>query len=232
MHPQTYGMQQYFPGDSVAFVHPASLQLFGYARVRHARMRSANEIEVTLNRAPGAQTASAPGAPVAAAPGLKVGDCLENLTWTPSLTVTDCRFEGTNTRGLLVTTRRPVRIEHNTFYRTGMEAILIADDASSWYESGEVTDVLIRDNQFIECGYNGNRAAIAIRPEDHDPAPGYTVHRNIRIEDNTFSVAAYPVITARSTGELVIRDNLIRPSSAAQPFALINCPDARVEGNH
>lgn len=231
MHPQTYGFQQYFPGDSVAFVHSASLQLFGYARVRAARMLSPTEIEVTLD--PPAPPA-APAAPAAVAPAapLNVGDCLENLTWTPSLTVTDCRFEGTNTRGLLVTTRRPVRIEHNVFYRTGMEAILIADDATSWYESGEVTDVLIRDNRFEECGYNGNRSAIAIRPEDHDPAPGYTVHRNIRIEDNTFSVVSYPVITARSTAALVIKDNLIRPSSAAQPFALENCPDAQVMGNH
>ncbi|HTJ13531.1 MAG TPA: hypothetical protein VL547_15960 [Dinghuibacter sp.] len=222
MHPQTYGFQQYHPGDSVAFVHATSLQLFGYARVRSARLISPTDIEVVLDRA-----AAAPAATL-----LKPGDVLENLTWTPSLTVTDCRFEGTNTRGLLVTTRRPVRIEHNVFYRTGMEAILIADDASSWYESGEVTDVLIRDNRFEECGYNGGRSAIAIRPEDHEPAPGYTVHRNVRIEDNTFSVVAYPVISARSTAALVIRDNLIRPSSAAQPFALDNCPDARVEGNH
>jgi hypothetical protein len=39
-----------------------------------------------------------------------------------------------------------VVIQNNTFYRTGMYPILIADDASGWFESEPLQDVTIRNN--------------------------------------------------------------------------------------
>ncbi|CAL1518965.1 right-handed parallel beta-helix repeat-containing protein [Chitinophaga sp. MM2321] len=197
MHPQTYGFAAFFAGDSIAFLHAASLQLFGNGMIKSATLISEREMEVTL-------TTDKPAA-------LKAGDCLENITWTPSVAIRNCRFESVNTRGLLVTTRKKVVIENNTFYRTGMHAILIADDASSWYESGPVADVLITGNTFEECGYNqapGNYV-IAIAPENHELVKGYMVHRNIRIENNTFKIYDYPVLTARSTDNLVFTGNHI-----------------------
>jgi hypothetical protein len=146
---------------------------------------------------------------------LRQGDCLENISWEPSLLVRNCRFEGTNTRGLLVTTRGKVVIEDNVFYRTGMQAILIADDAKGWYESGPVRDVLIRGNRFEECGYNStpDNYAIAIVPENPELVPGYAVHRNIRIEDNYFRVYDYPVLMARSVDGLTFLRNKIGASA-------------------
>ncbi|HET9052630.1 MAG TPA: right-handed parallel beta-helix repeat-containing protein, partial [Cyclobacteriaceae bacterium] len=124
MHAQTYGFEAFFKGDSVGFTRSASLQTFGYGVVKAATLISEREMLIEFER-------SIPS-------GIQNGDCLENITWTPALTIRNCRFEGTNTRGLLVTTRRKVLIEDNVFYRTGMHAILIANDASGWFESGPV----------------------------------------------------------------------------------------------
>jgi hypothetical protein len=197
MHPQTYGFEAFFVGDSVAFVHSAKLQIFGSGVISSAKLISKQEMLLELK------------GPLS--PAVATGDCLENLTWTPSLTIKNCRFESTITRGLLVTTRRKVLIENNTFYRTGMHAILIANDASSWYESGEVQDVTIRNNIFQECGYNSSPGnyVIAIAPENHELVPGYMVHKNIRIENNTFIVYDYPLLSVRSTENLIFTRNTI-----------------------
>ena len=61
-----------------------------------------------------------------------------------------------------------------------MSGIFIADDARSWFESGMVRDVTIRNNNFIECG----APVILIAPENKCN-DGY-VHRNITITNNLF----------------------------------------------
>jgi hypothetical protein len=226
MHHQTYGFAAFFAGDSVMLVHSATLQGYGMAKVVDAKMLSPREMEVTLDR-------DAPSA-------TRIGDCLENITWTPSLTIRNSIFEGVNTRGLLVTTRRKVVITGNVFYRTGMHAILIADDASSWYESGAVQDVTITGNTFEGIGYNqgpGNYV-IAIAPENHELVPGYMVHRNIRITGNTFKLYDYPVLTARSTGNLIFQKNRITwmkdylpAASERASFKLTACEKVDISDN-
>ncbi len=223
-HAQTYGMEAFFAGDSTALLDAASLKIYACPVVQHAKLVSEREMEVEFTKD---------------VTGVKKGDALENVSWTPALTVRNCRFEGTNTRGLLVTTRRKVLIENNVFFRTGMHAILIADDASGWYESGPVTDVTIRGNTFQECAYNSgsHNYTIAIEPEVKKPAPGNFVHRNIRIYDNTFLQYDYPLLFARSTDGLSFTNNRIyrtgfRPSGEARAnIRLEDCIHVKVERN-
>lgn len=225
MHHQAYGMEAFFAGDSTALLDAASLRIYAFPVVKSAKLVSEREMELEFTKPLPAE--------------LKTGDAIENTTWTPALTVRNCRFEGTNTRGLLVTTRRKVLIEHNVFYRTGMHAILIANDANGWYESGPVEDVTIRRNEFIECGHNGGRSnqTIAIEPEIKKAAPGYYVHRNIRITDNTFLQYDYPVLFARSTDGLTFTGNRIQktqlfPIGQPRPnIVLENCRNVKVRGN-
>ncbi len=197
MHHQTYGFEAFFTGDSISFINPQTLMPVGISKLKSAKLINLREMEIEVD---GDLPAN-----------VKTGLCIENLTWTPEVTVRNSRFEKTNTRGLLITTRRKVLIENNTFYRTGMHAILIANDASNWYESGPVHDVTIRKNTFEECGYNqfpGNYV-IAISPENHELVPGKYVHRNIRIEENIFKVYDDPILTAQSTENLIFTGNSI-----------------------
>lgn len=201
MHHQTYGFEAFFAKDSIAFVNPQTLMPIAYAKLKDARLVNKREMELELD-------GQLPE-------NLKVGDCIENITWTPEVTIRNSRFERTNTRGLLLTTRRKILVENNIFYRTGMHAILIANDASSWYESGAVQDVSIRNNMFEECAYDSapDNYVIAIAPENHQLVNGYYVHRNIRIENNTFKVYDRPILSARSTNGLVFSNNTINQSS-------------------
>mgnify|MGYP003433472868 FL=1 len=225
MHAQTYGFPAFAAGDSVAFLHSASLQIFGNGVVKSATLINEREMIVELQQ-PFTEK-------------LQAGDALENTTWTPSVTIKNSRFERTNTRGTLITTRRRVVIENNVYYRTGMHAVLIENDASGWYESGTVRDVTIRNNQFIECGYNSgsNNYVININPQTHRLIPGYYVHSHIRIENNIFKVYDYPLLSARSTNGLIFKGNTIIPSNLFKPgvkraaFNLTACKNVSIEKN-
>jgi len=139
----------------------------------------------------------------------------------------------------LLTTRRKILVENNIFFRTGMHAILIANDAASWFESGAVQDVTIRNNTFTECGYNSTPGnfVIAIAPENHELLPGYFVHRNIHIENNTFNIYDYPVLTARSvenlsfTGNKVVWTNFMRNGAKRPGFELTSCKNVKIVEN-
>jgi hypothetical protein len=225
MHPQTYGFKSFFSNDSIAFVHPETLQVFARGLIKNSTLTSAYEMIIELSQ------------PVPT--GMLKGDCLENLSWNPSLTVSHCRFESVNTRGLLVTTRGKVLIEENSFYRTGMHAILISDDAMSWYESGPVEDVTIRGNEFIECAYNSapDNYAISITPENQTLVRNYYVHHNVRIENNIFKVYDAPLMTARSVDGLIFKNNRIIQTHLMERgvnkpgFKIVACRNVQITSN-
>ncbi|WP_316794716.1 right-handed parallel beta-helix repeat-containing protein [Pedobacter frigoris] len=225
MHHQSYGFDAFIPGDTVAYVHSKSLQIFEQGVIKSAKLISEREMLVEMQKPFSAE--------------LKAGDALENVTWTPSVTIKNSRFEGTISRGTLITTRRKVLIENNVYYRTGMHAILIENDAEGWYESGPVTDLTIRNNQFIECGFNSapNNYVISINPQNHEMLPNYWVHKNIRIEGNTFKIYDSPILSAQSTSGLYFTNNKIAltdflPARNTRPaINLIGCTKVRINGN-
>jgi uncharacterized protein (UPF0248 family) len=172
---------------------------------------------------------------------LKEGDVLENMTWTPELEVRNCVIQRRHrARGMLITAPRRVVIENNEF-RTAGAAILIEGDAQYWYESGAVTDVLIRNNVFKDCMSSGawGEAPITItpsfRPQDEKAEP---YHRNIRIEDNTFEVFDYRVLYARSvrgllfSGNKIIRSNTFEPLKPCKSFIFDGCREVVLKDNH
>lgn len=223
MHHQTYGFEAFFAGDSISFVSPQTLKPIILGKLKSAKLIGKKEMELVLE----GQISDK----------VNVGDVIENITWTPEVMVRNSRFERTNTRGLLITTRRKVLIENNIFYRTGMHAILIANDASGWFESGAVKDITIRNNTFEECAYNSG-TIINIAPENHELVSGYYVHRNIRIENNIFKIFDKPILSARSTDGLVFANNTINPSdllpagSNENSFTLTACNNVIIKKNH
>lgn len=223
MHHQTYGFDTFFAGDSIAFINSQTLMPIGTAKLKAAKLINRREMEIEVDE------------PLPE--NLRTGLCIENLSWTPEVIIRNSRFERTNTRGLLITTSRKVLIENNTFFRTGMFPILIADDASGWFESGAVQDVTIRNNMFEECGYNSGSGAINIAPENHELVVGNMVHRNIRIIDNTFKVYYDDVLNARSTdhleftGNKIIHSDLSKGERKQDAINLTACKKVSIEKN-
>ena len=226
MHDQTWGFNAFEKSDSIEFVNHKTLLPFRTAVVKSSKMISQREIELELN--------------VPVPKNWQEGDCVENISKTPSVFIKNNRFEHTETRGLLVTTRRDVLIEGNTFYRTGMHAILIADDCNSWFESGPVKNVIIRNNKFIDCGYNSapDDYVIFIKPETNTFEKGKYVHSNISITGNEFQVFDSPVLFAENVNGLIFNGNYIVqkslpgfPSGTEPAFSIEHCDHVLIQDN-
>lgn len=208
MHGQSYGFQAYFQEDTVAFIKAATMERLSMACVRSVKRLSDKVWQVVFDR-------KVPD-------WLELNhDCVENMTCTPSVEIRNNYFTRTSTRGTLTSTPRKVVIENNIYYKTGMSAILIEGDAEGWFESGPVCDVLIKGNVFVDCAYNGGpkNAVIAINPSNSIIDADHPVHKNIRIEGNTFKTYDYPVLFAKSTEGLCFIDNTVERTTQLTAFS-------------
>lgn len=201
MHAQSWGFQAYVPGDEIEFVHKNTLLPFGTAVVTDVAMTSdPYEQLITIDRDPPAGI-------------ILNSDAVENVTWTPSFEMINCDVAQIPTRGILLTTRKPILIQGNRFFRTQMNGILIEDDAAGWYESGPVHDLTVRGNSFYECA----ERVIHINPEN--TTHGGPVHKNITIDDNVFTLSGNGAVYAKSTDDLAITGNLFSMRNGTTPPA-------------
>ncbi|MEG0180799.1 MAG: S-layer homology domain-containing protein [Romboutsia sp.] len=130
---------------------------------------------------------------------------VENITYTPEVEIINNRFQETPTRGILVTTRKPVLIENNYFDAMGMASIYISSDAHQWYESGPTDNVTIRNNTFDRP----EGPVIYFDPTNQQYNEKQPVHNNIMIEDNVFNIKDKTVLSGKSVGDLTFQNNII-----------------------
>lgn len=215
MHGQTRGMIPFVKGDEVEAVSAHSLLALQSMKVATVERLDDYDWLLTFDRTISAK--------------VKAEDnvAIENVTWTPEVEIRNNYFARIPTRGILVSTRRPVLIEQNVFFRMPMASILISDDARSWYESGPAHNVTIRHNKFVEC----SSPVLLLWPEnDRHDGP---IHRNITVTHNTFSFMdpANPVVVkARSVEGLTVKDNHYDTEvPAAQLFDLHDCTNVVAE---
>ena len=194
MHPQTFGFKPCEIGDELAFVDVKTLNRVGRS-VKAKSIRELDEYNYEIEydgRLP---------------EFINSENCrdyvIENLTWTPEVIIRGNSFRRTPARAILISTKRKSIIENNVFYHIPMPAILVADDARSWYESGPVCDLSITDNTFIDC----SSPVISISPEvETFDKP---VHSNIRITENLFKGSGFPIIKVNFCDQIEIKNNTI-----------------------
>ena len=175
---------------------------------------------------------------------LKEKDAIENKTWNAELEIRNCKVTKKHrARGLLIST--PLRaVVENNYFRTAGAAILVEGDVNYWYESGAISDLVVRNNVFEDCfssGYAGDwgHAVITIHPSFKPQSEtDEAYHRNIRIESNTFKSFDYPILFARSVRGLTFTGNTLNRTTTYPPFArnkatfvFDGCRDVRIEGN-
>jgi len=217
MHDQTYGFNAYTTGDSIDFVHPESLLPYSSNVVLSSEMLNDKEILLTLKLP----------APV----NINSSDVIENTTATPEIWIHDNTIAMIPTRGILSTSKRKTVIENNDFQRTAMTGIYINDDASSWYESGPVKNVLISGNHFDKCG----APVIDIHPENTVVGSKMGVHSNISIVNNDFKMPDSTIIRVRSTAGVRISGNTVQTPKPVKDvnalIKLIDCTGISVSNN-
>lgn len=214
MHKQTYGFMAFHAGDDIEFVDWESLKNYGPNKVTAAELLNSRELLLTLEK-------SIPGS-------IKENDVVENVTWCPEVEVRGCTVSRIPTRGFLFTTRRKVLVEYNEFLSTHMSAILVANDARSWYSSGCVRDMTIRNNKFIRCG----EPVISIDSENS--VKNDSVHENILIQNNEFVLGDTVIVKAKSTKNLTIEGNKIysgKKLDDRSSILLSDCTDVKTKKN-
>jgi hypothetical protein len=207
MHEQSVGMTWAIPDDSVGFIENESMQTVATGKVKSFTKIDNEVFDLEFQE-------SLPA-------NIKVGNALENLSWTASVLITNSNFKSCRARGILISTPGKVVIENNIFESSGA-AILIAGDANAWYESGAVTDVLIQKNVFLDpcmtSMYQFCEGIISIYPEIPKPQANKPFHKNIRIIGNEFHPFDYPVLYAKSVEGLIFSDNTLIRSNKFTPF--------------
>ena len=125
------------------------------------------------------------------------GSLIENMSTQPNVHIDNCSFGKANTH-LRFQTRGKVLIENS---KTDMD-LMTTGDTNYWYESSPVCDMVMRNMYFNVK----NRPAFASIPEfrSTEKAPYY--HKNITIENSTFTnkFAAY----FRFTDNITFKDNV------------------------
>lgn len=132
-------------------------------------------------------------------------------------------------------------IEDNRFEHVEMASIYVSADASQWYESSVVRDLVIRNNVFVRPATSTRaKAEILVEPTAAGEDPSKAAHSGIVIRDNVFLSADIPVLDARSvsgisfTGNTIVRygaDPLGEPTPSG-PLAIVRgCTAVQFRGN-
>ncbi len=198
VHGQSIGFEVFQPGEALRFIKAETLE-------------NGPRVEVTAVEQPDARTAIITLKNGKALAQYEVGDAVENANWQPSVTFTDNYVGCNRARGTLFTTPKPVLVENNTFEHVSGTAILLAGDASGWYESGACQDVTIRGNKFIDCltsQYQFCTAVITAYPMVRKlDAQKKAYHANITVENNEFKCGNAKLQAWISTDNIVWKNN-------------------------
>ena len=207
MHDQTAGFPQFAPGDAIELVERRTLRAVHTTTVREVTGPTGRDSESLalpmrvrlVDELPAAILAQARAGELAA----------ENTTRTPEVSIVGCRFRRVPTRAILVTTRRPVRIEGCRFEGIAMPCIQIAADATSWWESGPVMDAVIDGNTFRDVV----SGVLEVAPGVPSDAPA--VHDSVTFEHNDVELAGPLLADLRGLRSFVARANTLRWSTEA-----------------
>jgi hypothetical protein len=204
-HQETAGFPHFFPGDEVEIVDSRTLLPVATGMTVAAvdgpsgrnHKHNLRTMTIGFDRPLPADVVAAGKAPSHLV--------VENVSYTPEVTITGNRFVNVPTRAILMTTRRPAVIRNNRFERMSMASIYISADANEWFESGPVRDVRIADNEFIDP----SSPVILIEPTNAVLDPEHPVHGNVLITGNVFHTDEATLVDARSVSELRFERNRI-----------------------
>lgn len=176
-HTESWGFLPFCKGDKIEFICAETMLLKEENTVVGIEKLSPFIFKVYLQNKPKMEVV--------------IGDVVENVTWTPSLTVNNCHFYESMAHGILCTTRGQVRIEDCIFEKLGYEAIAIAGETKFWFESGKITDVLIKNCVFKDVGYgpSGKKwLQLSVKPFAKKYVKDEYFHGVLTLENNRFEI--------------------------------------------
>lgn len=171
---------------------------------------------------------------------LAPGDILANEAFFASVHLDHCECRNTRARGFLLQSKNML-IENCRVYGTSLPGIIISPDVRVWYEVGPSENVVIRDCVFEKCAFIPSGAclgAVVVKSCHDVGAEDYPagVHKNIRMERNTFRNIGAGGIYISATDGVKLYDNFFRhcekPGEPKTPqIVLCNCAHTETEYN-
>lgn len=170
---------------------------------------------------------------------LKIGDIVENKTWNPNFTMRGNTIRDHRARNIIIKTPKKIIIEDNDL-SSMMSSIMLRGETFFWYESGNVEDVVIRNNRFVHCAYGGaEHAILKVSPrlgKTFDETIQYD--RNIQFINNTIETFDNRIVWADRVDGLIIKNNIIKQTTTEKQqypnafmFDLINCKNVEISNN-
>lgn len=217
MHGQAWGFRWGEKGDKVQFISSNTMEIIERKNVIEKivpvgdqGINGVKEFQITfINR-------------------LNIGDPtkvavgVENLTWTPKVEFVKNVIRNNRARGSLFSTPKKVVVKMNQFDHTSGTAILLCGDCNGWYETGACTNVIIKQNMFVNSLTNMfqfTNAVISIYPEIpnlKDQTKFF--HSNIKIYNNKFVTFDKPILYAKSVDGIFFKHNVIETNSDYPAF--------------
>jgi len=205
VHRQQNVQQWAAPSDTIVFRNNRTLEAYKQLALKDFRMVNHRYAELVFDE--------------------DVSDLLpdsgvENPAWNPTFTMTNCTVRNNRARSILLSSNKRMVIENNRFIRSMMASIAIAGDVNYWFESGNVTDLVIRGNHFIDgCTGNFDQSIITFEPVILNPELAEKpFHKNVLIEDNIFETFDNPILEVFSVNNLVFRNNTIKRTNTLKPL--------------
>lgn len=223
MHSQAWGFQWGWVGDDVQFIDSKTMEIIGEKNkvkaietIDKPNFKGAKVYKITFENE------------VESEIGTDGVFGIENLEWTPEVIFSDNTIRNNRARGTLFSTPKPTLVENNIFDHTSGTAILLCGDCNGWFETGACTDIIIRNNKFINSLTNEfqfTNAIISIYPEIPNLKDQQKYfHSNILIENNQFETFDIPILYAKSVDGLVFRGNTIKHNKDYPSFHWNNSP--------
>ncbi len=216
MHRQQAGYRFADPGDTLRVINEKTLLPTGvYVVVKEVRYINESYFEIVTQE------------PIKdISPGLG----LDNISWTAQLEMTGCSIGKNWARSVLVKTPGKSAVSNNKFYST-MQGFRNWGDMVWFYESGNITDLLISDNEFIDlCRVGAGYPAIIIYPQakqSQGSSESY-YNSNIRIINNVISTFDRGILYAFSVDGLTFENNTIIRTKTFEPLKP-NLPVVKIE---
>lgn len=131
---------------------------------------------------------------------------LENLTLSPDVVIRKCEFRKNRARGVLLTCRNA--LVEDCVFETAGAAVFLEGEACSWYESGAVSSIVLKENRFLNCAYipAWGEAPVTVCPKVEGNGKGH-YHKNLELIKNEFYCFDERILYARRIGHILIKDN-------------------------
>ena len=194
-HESHRGFFPYRAGDKVEFSDFYSHEILGSAKVVSLQANPTNAYSCTV-------VFDSP------LPSFKKGTLVENVTLSPDVTLKGNKFF--DYPHIRISGRGKILVENNRFEHC--QGLIFMDQAGCRIQSGRISDVTIRNNDFVNCNARGGNSFVTIGIENrrHDDANVPLIHGRVLFEGNRYSGIKANKYVAWGVREVIDRDKKMK----------------------